>query len=272
VFLTDQRGARVLEGVLNKRLLSLRSAMPREREDLQTREIVRFKVEEAERKERRRKELSEKSKEEIELLFAKVPGEPEHSDAQEISEDSEVDDSDSEWEDIEEVKTKDTSKMYNTWSLKHFAQECDRYCISDRAGAKIGNGLLKDLGIVYKGSTDKLICPSKLRRERAKWGARLDKEASSVQLPGGLYTDGKRVPTLVRQTTDTKVQVPGGRGKKAYRTVTSTSNQLVIEDHYPVVAEPGGQYVTHLTPENGTGLALAKEIVTVVRERKAPVR
>ena len=246
--------------------------MTREREDLESREIVRFKVEEAERKERRRKELSEKSKEDVEVLFSKVPLEPETGDGQDMLQASELDDSDSEWEDIDEVKNKDTNKVYNTWSLKHFAQECDRYCISDRAGAKIGNGLLKDLGIVHHGSTDMRICPSKLRRQRAKWGARLDKEASSVQLPGGLYTDGKRVPTLVRQTTDTKVQVPGGRGKKAYRTVTSTSNKLVIEDHYPVVAEPDSQYVTHLTPEDGTGLALAKEIVTVVRERRAHVR
>ena len=246
--------------------------MTKEREDLETRELVRFKVEEAARKEKRRKELLKKSNEDVELLFAKVPVEHDHSDGQEKSGESGVDDSDSEWEDIEEAKTKAASKSYNTWSLKHFAQECDRYCISDRAGAKIGNGLLKDLGIVHKGSTDKLICPSKVRRERAKWGARLEKESASVQLPGGLYTDGKRVPTLVRQTTDNKVQVPGGRGKKAYRTVSSTSNQLVIEDHYPVVAEPGGHYITHLTPENGTGHALAKEIVDVVRERKAPVR
>ena len=158
----------------------------------------------------------------------------------------------SDWEDIEEVK--ESTKSYNTLSLKHFASEVDRYCISDRAAAKIGNGLLKDLGIVRKGVTDKLICPSKLRRERAKWGAKLDREARAEQLPGGLYSDGKRVPTLIRQTHETKVRVPGRRGKAAYRTVYSISNKVVVEDHYPVVAEPGGKYVTHVTPEDGTGL------------------
>ena len=103
--------------------------------------------------------------------------ESDHSDGQEKSGESGVDDSDSEWEDIEEAKSKDASKRYNTWSLKHFAQECDRYCISDRAGAKIGNGLLKDLGIVHK-----LICPSKVRRERAKWGARVEKESACSKI------------------------------------------------------------------------------------------
>ena len=156
--------------------------------------------------------------------------------------------------------------------MKNFARECDRYCISDRAAAKIANGLLKDLKIVKRGETSMLICPSKVRRERVRWGAKLDKEGKSAKLPGGLYTDGKRVPTLIRQITETKVRVPGGRGKSAYRTVSSTTNKVVIEDHYPVLAEPGGTYITHVTPEDGTGVALAKEIVAVIRERKAPTR
>ena len=94
--------------------------------------------------------------------------------------------------DIEEDEVEHVSTKYNTLSLKYFSRECDRYCVSDRAGAKIGIGLLKDLGIVKQGDTDRLICPSKLRRERAKWGAKLDAETSSVKLPGGLYTDGIR--------------------------------------------------------------------------------
>ena len=263
----------MLEGVLSPRVQSLRAAKDKEREDLETRQTVRFKIEEAERKERKRKELSEQSKQDIELLFSKAPLETNYQEDQDIIEEGEEeDDSDSDWEDLEDADSEVKTKSYNTMSLKHFARECDRYCVSDRAGAKIGNGLLKDLGIVKKGFTDRLICPSKLRRERSKWGAKLDQEASSVVLPGGLYTDGKRVPTLVRQVTETKVQVPGGRGRSAYRTVKSTSNKLVVEDHYPVVAEPSGKYITHITPQLGTGLALAKEIVAVIRERKANIR
>ena len=235
--------------------MSLRAAQNKTREDLERREAVRFKVEEAERLERKKQEKIQKSKQ---LLLSQIPFETDDIDKDSFvtSEDGTFDD-DSEWVDIEEDEVEHVSTKYNTLSLKYFSQECDRYCVSDRAGAKIGNGLLKDLGIVKQGDTDRLICPSKLRRERAKWGAKLDAEASSVKLPGGLYTDGKRVPTLVRETKENKVRVPGRRGKAAYRTVLSTSSKLVIEDHYPVISEPSGQYVTHLTPEDGTALALA---------------
>jgi hypothetical protein len=34
-----------------------------------------------------------------------------------------------------------------------------------------------------------------------------------------------------------------------------------------VIAEPGGEYVTHISPTEGTGLAIATDLVAVVRER-----
>ena len=76
----------------------------------------------------------------------------------------------------------------------------------------------------------------------------------------------------MRETIVTKVQVPGRRGKSAYRTVSSTSNKIVVQDHYPIVSEPGGEYVTHITPEAGTGLALAHELVHVIKDRGAKIR
>ena len=72
---------------------------------------------------------------------------------------------DSDWEDMDDTEEKET-KHYNTMSLQYFARECDR------AGAKIGNGLLKDMGVVNKHNKDKLICPTKLRRLRKRWGAK----------------------------------------------------------------------------------------------------
>ena len=62
------------------------------------------------------------------------------------------------------------------------------------------------------------------------------KEKSQGSLIHGIYTDGKKAPTLVRETIVTKVQVPGRRGKSAYRTVSSTSNKIVVQDHYPIVS------------------------------------
>ena len=272
MFLADQRGARLLQGVLTDRSLSLRAATSRDRADQEVKQMIRFNIEEIDRKEDKERAKKERSDKEIAELFSTVPVEQTY-DPGETADSDTVDETgdDSEWEDIEDAIMLDKVK-YNTMSLKHFARECDRYRISDRAGAKIGNGLLKDHGIVKEGSTSKLICPSKLRRERLKWGDKLAQAHSALQLPHGLYTDGKRVPTLVRETTTNKVQVPGRTGRSAYRSVNKTSNRLTVEDHYPVLSETGRGYVTHSTPLDGTGLALAKELVAVIQERQATIR
>ena len=69
---------------------------------------------------------------------------------------------DSEWEeDEEETKTSE----YNTVKLLNFSREVDRYGISNRAAAKIGNGLLKDFKLVTKKNTKFLLSPCKVRRE-----------------------------------------------------------------------------------------------------------
>ena len=91
-------------------------------------------------------------------------------------------------------------------------------------------------------------------------------EENQIALPQGLYTDGKRASTLVRQTTETGSNYQeGGPGVP-----TRQLSQLVIEDHYPIVAEPGGNYVTLVTPN--TGLDLANEIVSVVQERGSNIK
>ena len=80
----------------------------------------------------------------------------------------------------------------------------------------------------------------------------------------------------MRDVVETKVRIPGGRGKGAYKVVTSVSNKVQVQDHYPVVSEPGGEYVTHVTPSGSTGKEIAKkiakEIVSVVRERNVKLR
>ena len=100
----------------------------------------------------------------------------------------------------------------------------------------------------------------------------LEKEQKNMQLPGGFYTDGKKCPTLVRDAVKTKVRIPGRRGKGSYKIVTTVSNKIEIQDHYPVISEPGGNYITHLTPREGNGKEIAAEIVSLVRERPVKLR
>ena len=60
---------------------------------------------------------------------------------------------------------------------------------------------------------------------------------------------------------ETKVRVVGARGKGAYRVVKTVSNKLETQEHYPIVAEPGGNYVTHVTPREVTGKEIAKSLM-----------
>ena len=76
----------------------------------------------------------------------------------------------------------------------------------------------------------------------------------------------------MRETKITRVRVPGGRGRAAYKTVEPVGNKLVVEDHYPMVSEQEGKYMTHITPKEGTGLSLANELIPVIKESKEKIR
>ena len=203
---------------LTDRSMSLRTAsgLKTTKEEMAARQMERWKLEAKARKLEQERVAKERSENEKELLLKKVPlssidwGEidPEgEEDSSQNGGDSDIDsdaDSDSDWEDFDDVEK---TPEYNTLKLKNFARECDRYKASNREGAKLANALLKDLKIVTKKDWSKLICPGKLRRERLKWGGVLEKLHTAKPLPGGLYSDGKKCPTLVRDTTSVQVQV-----------------------------------------------------------------
>ena len=87
---------------------------------------------------------------------------------------------------------------------------CDRYGISDRAGAAIANAVLQDYGIIAKHNPRDVIDRSKLRRERERLGKiaeeeNLEKNDGEIM---GLYYDGRIDKTLVRvEREDGKVQM-----------------------------------------------------------------
>ena len=88
-------------------------------------------------------------------------------------------DSEEEWEDIAEPKIK-RKKL----SLPKFAKECDRYKVSNRAGAALANAILKDHGMITKEDTSMMIDHSKLRRERIKAGQLSEKKETENSLVG----------------------------------------------------------------------------------------
>ena len=165
------------------------------------------------RRDEKKRAAKERSDQETETLLGRVPHESIDWGDLGIGDDTESEEetgivsdaeSDSDWEDFEEMER---TPEYNTLKLKNFARECDRYKSSNREAAKLANALLKDLKIVTKKDSSMLLCPGKIRRERLKWGGELEKSHSAQPRPGGLYSDGKKCPTLVRDTTSGEVQV-----------------------------------------------------------------
>ena len=205
-FLQDQRGPRLQCSLLNR--LRLRPgtvpALPVSPEETLAREQEKKRKERKDLELEREKKARDKSNQQKDKMKRKIEFESDE-DAADIKSDSA---SESEWEDEKDVKK---TPEYNTLKLKNFAREVDRYKVSNRAAAKIGNGLLKDLKIVTRNNTSKLLCPGKVRREREKYGKELDKDHRSKQPPAGLYCDGKKCPTLTRETDSLQVQVRGRR-------------------------------------------------------------
>ena len=141
--------------------------MSRDRRECETRELIRYKLEEKARQEKCEKERQEIHAAELEKQFLTVPvdtaitEEEEDRHEAEVVEDIEDNDSDSDWEEVD--NDDEVTAKYSTKPLKNFARECDRFNVTDRAAAKLGNALLKDFDIVRKGFTLHLICPTKLR-------------------------------------------------------------------------------------------------------------
>ena len=115
-------------------------------------------------------------------------------------------------------------REYNTLNLPRFCRELDRYKASNREGAKVGNALLKDLGVVHDENLQFLLCPAKIMRQRMKHGKVAATQHAEKPPPGlveeekkflnlklvysdALYFDGKKCDTLVRETKVVNVQV-----------------------------------------------------------------
>lgn len=76
-----------------------------------------------------------------------------------------------------------------------------------------------------------------------------DKDLPSVVFIASIYLDGKQDETLIKASKNDK-----------WHTDTA------IEDHYALVAEPGGDYITQVTPISGKSTDIANSILTTIRQ------
>ena len=185
-------GERKIVGFLNSRKLSLCGPAVKDEEDRKRKADIDLKMEKKEDLVTKKKKQEEKSKKELEEQFEMVNlNEVELSDS----------DSNEEWEDMEEEGQEKEEKRRNRKQLPILAEGCDRARVPDRVGTLIANCALIEYGIITPEDTFHVIDPSKLRRQRMKWGKTTgQKNKEKAKGMAGLYGDGKRSPTLVRKT------------------------------------------------------------------------
>ena len=116
---------------------------------------------------------------------------------------------------------------------------CERYEVSDRAGAGIASATLKAFGIVTEEDKRYVVDRSKLQSKRQEL----------FELVHSIFVDGRKDATM------TMVEVND-----------SYHRQTVIEEHYVIVGEPNGFYLSHEMPEDGTGYKIATSVYSAIKD------
>ena len=138
----------------------------------------------------------------------------------------------------------------NRVTLKELAMVCKRYEVSDRAGAAIASATIKAFGIVTEEDEKYVVNRSKLRRERQKYREEIRNEEQELfELVDSIFVDGRKDATM------TMVEVNG-----------NFHRQTVIEEHYVIVGEPNGFYLSHVMPEDGTGYKITTSVYSAIKD------
>lgn len=115
------------------------------------------------------------------------------------------------------------------------SKTCDRFSVSDRAGAAIASTVLQTF-------TSEIIDKSKLRRKRKK-ARKLAVEVDKVLKIPALYFDGRKDKTLTITEKD---------GKR-YK-------QSILEEHISLIMEPDSKFLGYIVPAFGTSKCIEQTI------------
>ena len=141
-------------------------------------------------------------------------------------------------EDYIQMNISDNSSKRNLTKLPTLASVCDRYDVSNYAGAAIASATLVDYAIITKVDKSQVIGPQKLGDERRRRREeRREAELANLKKLTSLYFDEKK--------TMTRVLVKNNKTGKWNPTIK-------VDDHYVVLTEPGNDCLTHVTPKNWT--------------------
>lgn len=137
--------------------------------------------------------------------------------------------------------------------LQNLAKEADRYGISDRATASLATAVLIDFGIITKDDQSLVIDKNKVRRERIKLRKTLHKDVRQTsESITAIYFDGRKDKTLSKVMRDNK-----------------WLSDVTIEEHYVLLVEPSGEYLTHVTPTSGKSIDISSSIISVISDQGA---
>ena len=141
----------------------------------------------------------------------------------------------------------------NRQNLSNLAMICDRYGVSSRAGAAIANAALTDAGVISATNQTNVIDKCKLRRAIDKYREerKVADQDDLIKAQGeAYYFDGKKDRTLFTSRDENNKQF------KYYQE----------EEHISMSSEPGGKYVTHLTPKGESGAEIVECVVDYLEE------
>lgn len=136
------------------------------------------------------------------------------------------------------------STKYNTMNIDPVAVVCDRYGISDTAGAAVSTATLELAGLVKDDDLYLVIDKNKLKRAREKVGRQLYSKRDDDDIVG-LYFDGRKDRTMYMETTE------DGIHRKKFKK----------EEHISVIGEPLGKYLGHLAIGRGLAVNISSDII-----------
>ena len=90
-----------------------------------------------------------------------------------------------------------TENKQNSKHIPTIVSACERFQLSDRAGAAVATGTLVDYGYVSNKNKKNIIDRSKIRRERQKYRKEIiKKESMFFNITDGIFIDGRKDATL----------------------------------------------------------------------------
>ena len=148
----------------------------------------------------------------------------------------------------------DNSSKRNLTKLLTPASVCDKYGVSNYAGAAIASATLVDYAIVAKVDKSQVIGPQKLGDKRRQCGEESrEAELENLKEHTFLYFDGKK--------TITRVFVKNNKTGR-------WSPTMKVDDHYVVLTEPGNNYLTYVTPKPGHEKVVTRAIYDLLVENE----